>query len=143
MMHVTILRDPFLPDVTLGRMFIDGMDQQSAWLYTLEEPWKDNQPDISCVLDGTYDCIPHGWDNDPHLHQKQCWELTNVPNRKGILIHSGNTVNDIRGCVLVGTVRDHLNQLPAVLHSKDAMHILRGIIGQNGFKLTINNHKGE
>ncbi len=29
--------------------------------------------------------------------------VIHVPNRKGILIHSGNTVDHTRGCILVGT----------------------------------------
>lgn len=65
---------------------------------TLELPWKDNQKDISCVPSGTY----HATKVFSKHFQRYVYVLTNVPNRDAIEIHIGNTVNDIRGCVILG-----------------------------------------
>lgn len=130
-MKVTLIRDHSLPNGTEGRMVIGEMT-----LFTLEEPWKDNRKGISCIPKGTYKCVPHGW-GQTQFKQKKCWEITHVQGRSGILIHVGNTVLDIEGCVLVGMQRGVLKGLPAVLQSKLAMDIMRGVIGCNEFELTI------
>lgn len=65
--------------------------------YTLEDPDNDNQVGISCILTGTYNCIPH---SGPKF--KNVWLLENVPGRSAILIHAGNTIADTQGCILVG-----------------------------------------
>lgn len=76
--------------------------------YTLEEPWRNNAPadykgeTESCIPEGTYRCVRHGWEPDTKLHFKRVWRLEFVPGRKGILIHAGNTTADTEGCILVG-----------------------------------------
>lgn len=65
---------------------------------TLELPWLDNQVDKSCVPAGTYHCIPHNTPKHPNT-----WELTGVPGRSDILIHTGNSPDDSEGCILVGS----------------------------------------
>lgn len=67
-------------------------------LYTLEDPWLDNQPDISCIPVGTYRCIK-SWSL---RWKKQMPELLMVPFRSAIRIHGGNTTADTHGCILVG-----------------------------------------
>jgi hypothetical protein len=68
-------------------------------LVTLEPPWKNNQPKVSCIPAGVYEVIitlsPRFGRLMPHL--------LNVPNRTEIEFHYGNTVSDTEGCVLVGT----------------------------------------
>lgn len=106
-------------------------------LYTLEEPWKDNEQGHSCVPMDSYIVNPHGWEPDTTLHQKRCYELQNVPGRSGILIHSGNTVDDIEGCILVGLSKGVINGKPAVTDSRAAMDVLRGFMAQKQFTLVI------
>jgi hypothetical protein len=102
-------------------------------MLTLEEPWKDNQKGISCIPEGVYRCTPH---NGAKI--QRTWEVTGVPGRGAILIHSGNTTDDIEGCILVGRRLGMLNNKQAVLQSTDALNELRGAIGVNNeFTLTI------
>lgn len=101
-------------------------------IFTLEEPWKGNQTDISCIPVGRYKCTPH---DGPKF--KNVWKVNDVPGRDAILIHSGNTIRDIEGCILVGTRRGWLDGLPAVLHSKLALDELRDILCEKEFTLTI------
>jgi hypothetical protein len=67
---------------------------------TIERRWYDNQRDISCIPDGTYGCVPHVKSNNG----QECWLLNNVPDRSGVLIHTGNTENDSEGCIIIGLV---------------------------------------
>ena len=89
--------------------------------WTLELPWLDNKRNVSCIPPGTYDVIKRqsktfkGW----------VCELQNVPGRDGVLIHPGNTVLDIRGCILVGLQLGELvtpkGTMEAVVMSRSAM----------------------
>ena len=75
--------------------------------WTIEQPWRGNHPwsgdlsTVSCIPPtpdgGTYHCQRH----DSQAHPK-CWELTNVPDRSAVLIHTGNTVSDTHGCIIIG-----------------------------------------
>lgn len=114
------------PNGTLGTFWMDD-----AFLcYTLEDPDNDNQKGCSCIPEGTYEVIPH----DGRF--KDVWEITNVPDRSAIIIHSGNTIDDTRGCVLVGERIGTLHGLPAVLDSRLALGHLRKRLPKS-FSLTI------
>ena len=63
---------------------------------TLENPWRDNQKNISCVPPGEYDCAV---DNTGRF---QYWKILGVPGRSGIEIHQGNKEKHTRGCILIG-----------------------------------------
>jgi hypothetical protein len=82
-------------------------------LYTLEDPWLDNQKGISCIPMGTYRCI---FSMSQRFH-RLLPELLNVPGRTGIRIHAGNTTSDTEGCPLVGMTRDR----DMVLYSQKAL----------------------
>lgn len=64
---------------------------------TLELPINENKINISNIPSGTYEC-------ECITHQKfgRCIRIKYVANRSGVLVHVGNFVYQIRGCVLVG-----------------------------------------
>ncbi|NBW10891.1 MAG: hypothetical protein EBR82_22965, partial [Caulobacteraceae bacterium] len=93
MVDVRLVRIKATDTGTLGTLTLNGKELCK----TLELPWKDNADMISCIPVGTYECKP--WDSAKFPN---VWEITNVPNREAILIHSGNTMKDTHGCVLVG-----------------------------------------
>jgi hypothetical protein len=124
----TLVRQPFTDDGTLGEMFNpDG----SHLCFTMELPWDDNIADESCIPDATYTCVPHNSDEHPGT-----WEVQNVPNRSGILIHNGNTDRDSLGCIIVGKEQGKLNGLPAVLMSNVTLQMLQQTLPDT-FTLTI------
>lgn len=67
-------------------------------LFTLEDAWMNNQPNVSCIPVGKYRCIF----SMSHRFKKIMPELLNVPGRAGIRIHGGNTTADTEGCILLG-----------------------------------------
>lgn len=79
---------------TRGDLLTDGRHL----CYTLELPWKDNLPSISCIPVGTYPVVI-AWSN---RFQQLMPRLIGVEGRSGILIHQGNTSHDTEGCILVG-----------------------------------------
>ena len=85
---------------TMGKLYIDGRD----FCDTLEPPVRTlNKPED--IIRGAT-AIPTGkYRLDLNLSAKfrtLLPEVKNVPNFKGIRIHAGNTVDDTRGCILVG-----------------------------------------
>jgi hypothetical protein len=81
--------------------------------YTCEEPWRNNQRQISCIPAKNYLVLPYSSPKYP-----DAWEIQKVPNRDKILIHSGNTILDIEGCILVGSEIGTVGRLPGVINSR-------------------------
>lgn len=123
-----IVRQPSTSDGTLGTWYAND---NSIICYTIELPWKDNDPQVSCIPEGSYQVIPHNSLNHPNT-----WEIIGVPNRSSILIHNGNTEQSTLGCVCVGDSISTLNGLPAVLNSNKTLDMLRGVL-PDSFLLTI------
>lgn len=101
-------------DCTLG-VLTDG----DFFLYTLENPWLDNQKHISCIPDGTYSVVPHNG-----FKHKDVWRLQGVDGRYSILIHVGNRVSQTKGCILIGLGVVINNREKMVTHSRDAKELL-------------------
>lgn len=64
---------------------------------SLELPWRDNQLEISCIPEGTYTIK-----GEMHPSKGKIIRVFDVPKRSGILIHAGNDVSEILGCILPG-----------------------------------------
>ncbi len=140
MLKATLLRTQDDKTCTLGLLIIHGSGMTFC---TLEEPWKDNKRGISCIPNGTYKVVPHGWEAASKVRFKRAYRLLGTEPRTAILIHRGNTVDDIEGCILVGTNHGTLRGKAAVLNSEKAMNALRGIIGQKEFTLEIKGFQKE
>lgn len=101
--------------------------------FTLEQPWRDNARDVSCIPPGVYEL---------ELRQSPrfglTYEVAAVPGRSHILFHAGNTVADTRGCILPGLQIGDLNGQIAVLRSRWAMARLMELLqGHRPITLTI------
>ena len=100
--NLLIIRDTFTKESTIGRLFING----ESFCDTLENPWLDNQRNISCIPQGQYKVrlrYPRESATRDYLHLL----VQDVPNRDWILFHIGNTAKDTSGCILVGNGRKH------------------------------------
>jgi hypothetical protein len=151
-MHFTLNRDSYSPTETLGRLVAAG----DLELWTIERPWiedpdgsRGGKPFESCIPDGDYDLIPYQRSNGDEV-----WALVNTAlgvnmfqddgdGRYAILIHVGNWVDDVVGCIAPGTGRTISNNRVMVTNSKAAMkklHDLADFTEQH--TLTIRNSMG-
>lgn len=115
---------------TEGRLYINETD----FLYTLERPWVPGAPGgmpfASCVPDGSFGLVPHTRPNgdevlalrNPDLHVFYTdEERAGRPGRYLILIHAGNYVSDVVGCIAPGVVRAIVDNRRMVQSSRLAM----------------------
>lgn len=150
-MNLNLIRHAYLPDVTLGWLYAGALR-----LATLEEPWnadpdgpggqrQENGLAASCIPDGIYDLRPHVSEHYP----LGVWAFVNTSlgvwapgmrpagqkwGRDAVLLHPGNSVDDIEGCVVAG--RKHAYDQPPrtrhiVLDSRNSIVELRTILGTN------------
>lgn len=146
-MQLTLIRHAYLPTHTLGTLHFG---QQA--LATIERPWKPNPagpggvPRESCVPDGPYRVIPHTSERFPNTYALVNEQLgvhyQQLPpgqsyGRTAILIHVGNRVRDVIGCIAVGLEHGTLAGEPAVLSSTIALNILRQALGRAEHSLII------
>ena len=65
---------------------------------TLERAWKDNEPNISCIPLGKYDCV---LEYSPAF-DKLLWEIYGVEGRTECKFHAANFWNQLNGCIGLG-----------------------------------------
>jgi hypothetical protein len=100
---------------------------------TLEEPWRDNQPSISCIPTGRYVCKRV---QSPKFGNT--FEVTNVPGRTHILLHKGNLMSDTHGCILVAEEFAGTNAAPMIAFSKRGYdELMAKLAGHDTFDLEI------
>jgi len=122
MINLLLIRNTFSKKSTIGELFLNG----ERICDTLENPWVDNQRNISCIPEGVYPVrlrLPRESGTRDYLHLL----VQEVPNRDWILFHRGNTAKDTSGCILVGlgTEQDvvHNSVLAMDLLIKEVIHL--------------------
>lgn len=130
---VVLERKHSAPKYTSGILHIYA--NNLVWAcYTLELPWKNNQPQVSCIPAGTYTCRRI---NSPKFGDT--FEVCGVPKRSGILFHPGNSVpKDSRGCILLGVSLNLTGGHAYLEASRAAMRTFRQMLsGVDRFTLEI------
>ncbi len=115
---------------TLGYLHCStGFD--SIALNTLELPWKNNQPNISCIPAGLYPYKKRWSEKNGRI----VIELLNVPGRTDIEIHIANYFHELLGCIAVGVGRADIdgNGQMDVTNSKVAFENLMALVPDKGF----------
>lgn len=125
---IAVLTRYYHPDATLGELIIG-----SKTLVTVERPWAENKPNISCIPEGLYNV-----ERVKSPKFGDVWEVKDVTGRTHILFHSANRAKELQGCIAPGLT---LNGL-AVQGSRDAMRVIdEQCSGINSFKLHITQFK--
>lgn len=129
-----ILRLTPVGDVTQGVLFLDGIPTFT----TLELPWLNNQHNISSVPLGTYTCTRRAASPSITAGLGSCFQLLDVPDRNGILIHVANTVRDLKGCIGIGLSYDKFGKDVGIVDSRRAfIKFMALMTGINSFKLLL------
>lgn len=126
-MTVTLTRVATSDMGTLGKLEAEGIS-----LVTMEPPWADNLPNISCIPVGTYPCR---WHKSPRYGWG--YAVLEVPGRSHILVHAGNVWTHTRGCVLPGMRFGELAGQPAVLVSRAAVRRFANHLEKKPFTLEV------
>jgi len=101
-MKARLLRFADTPDGVFGVLdLFDQREERVLRLFTLEDDWLGNVASISSIPAGSYICKRDVW----HKTGVVVFQITSVPGRDRILIHYGNTEEDVKGCVVVGLDR--------------------------------------
>lgn len=154
MLNLTLLRYAYLPTMTLGQLMLPGLK-----LYTMERPWipsaagPGGTPKESCVPDGAYRVTPHSSAKFPDTYQLASQSLGvylqpgDIPagqkyGRSAVLIHAGNYVADVIGCVAVGMTVRECDEGYMVSSSKAALDLLRAALRYSEAALTIRPSRG-
>ncbi|MBS1563044.1 MAG: hypothetical protein JST39_01590 [Bacteroidetes bacterium] len=86
-----VLTRTYLAKGTNGLLHLDG----ALVSYTIELPWKNNQPQVSCIPEGRYALQKR---YSPRLGV--VLEVMDVPGRADILIHAANhALHELKGCI--------------------------------------------
>ena len=147
MRELLLIREASTEVETMGRLFFTENNVETI-LHTVEQEWRPTapggEPNNSCVPAGTYALIPHTRGNK---RKDKVVALVNpglgVYYMKGdrpsgvgrfkILIHAGNTHNDIIGCIAPGLGRNG----QATVSSRKAMKVIMDYIGSHEAELVI------
>jgi len=104
-MIIKLIRVSSIEDGTFGVLKLGEI----PFALTLEETWRDNEQNVSCIPSGDYIC-------KRKISAKfgETFEVKDVPDRTDILFHKGNTDTDTEGCILVGEEFTRMNGKIAV-----------------------------
>ena len=97
-MKLILKRDDDSGKRTIGRLYVED----EFICYTLENTWKNNEPRVSCIPEGTYPLTTKEYGRFYDKYQMPIPILGNTEPRSEILIHPGNYAKDTLGCILVG-----------------------------------------
>ncbi len=140
MYHLTLTRN--LSDVrrgTTGEIRVEGTNLK--WP-TIERPWIDNRPYISCIPSGEYILQPH-----TSVKYGEVWAVVGgtvslhaggSAQRFAVLVHPANYASQLQGCIALGTrTGKHIDGSYAVWNSQEALAELTAAVGFELHTLTI------
>ncbi len=129
-MRITVNRFLTTSKATLGEVRVDG----KYICYSLEDTARDTKvAGETRIKQGLYKITVRKYGKFYSALKKYTWakgvlELKDVPNFSDILIHSGNTIEDTRGCLLVGLKYKVTGEDIVVLDSLKALEKLYTIV---------------
>ena len=118
-------RQDFSKDWIIGSFYYDG----EFICYSLERPYLDNAPNISCVPEGEYELKYHRYKGKLDTFALIGETVSHFPSDKQrnlILIHPANKVHELQGCIATGTTK--LSGDGRMVKSLDAHKKLMNII---------------
>lgn len=138
MLKVQIKRDREDEDGTFGILTVKRGDSSFSCC-TGEPPWRENASNTSCIPKGVYKAVMR---DSSRGHR---YGLLGVPDRAGILIHSGNFCGDrtkgkqtdSEGCILLGSSFAVIDDQKVVATSRQALAAFEAFCGGETIEVTI------
>ena len=136
---VTIIRSASTDSGTFGILSVEGSNFTCV---SLELPWLNDQPNVSCIPVGAYQCTWR-WSN---AHNRNIYHIENVLNRTAVEIHSANAIFQLLGCIAlgqeqcifpVGSFEGVEVPLKGIQHSKVTLCAFENLMAQQPFTLVI------
>lgn len=102
-------------------------EANNALFFTLEPPLRNNAKDNPNTPENEAGCIPEGEylvvRRDPKIwskaRYKDNWEILNIPNKSGVVFHSGNYWFHSQSCILLGKSIIDMNPRGNIGFNKD------------------------
>jgi hypothetical protein len=129
---------------TLGVLTVTDNTGPVLVARTLELADKNNANNISCIIPGKYICkyTKSASFSAAKGAPVYTYEITSVPGRAGVRIHSANYFSQLRGCIALGDSHKDINadgELD-VIHSGDTVTSFERLMNYEDFELEITNH---
>lgn len=135
-------RFAYMPNYTLGKLY----GPAGVEVYTLERPWRDNQPYVSCIPCGLYSLRQGTFLRGGGVPNLEFVDSETLP-RTHIEIHPANTVDELHGCIAPGLSYSHEGADVYLHDSATALGRIMQSLDDGGYKyLSIhihNTHKGQ
>lgn len=93
-MKTATLTRKYGPIQTNGELVFDKIT-----IKTIERPWINNKPMVSCIPEGEYICT---WSH-MQTHNVDHYQLRDVKDRTAIFIHIASKVEQLHGCIGAGS----------------------------------------
>ena len=136
-MRILTLNRFYTDKATIGKINIDNHT-----FYTLENVWENNKVNVSCIPEGEYSIYPHKSNKFGDVYiifggtVGYSYNAKENVIRTHCLIHVGNYVQDVKGCIALG-LRLEFNTIPLVTQSKDAVRLFKDLLDFEEAKLII------
>lgn len=141
-MKLLLKRKELTPKYTMGELYVDG----KYFCDTLEDTNRDlNKNGVfdngeqkvyseTAIPYGTYKIEMYNSPKfSPRYNNRKVPLLQNVPSFQGVLIHSGNTVADTAGCILIGKKTSS----GYISNSKETLMKLLDLLDKNSGEISI------
>lgn len=134
---IQLERFAYTPIGTFGKLTFNDFS-----CYTVERPWLNNAPRVSCIPEGLYNLV---WHNGPKFGKTVALvggTVSQYPDgvakRSAILIHPANEMNDLEGCIGLGDMLGYIRAKWAVLNSGITIKKFYALMENEAFLPAIN-----
>ncbi len=121
-MDILISRYAYTKEGTFGVLNVVDQDRTIYQCLTVERPWLNNEARVSCIPEGAYklNFRESGIVNRTSRGEfTSGYEIAGVRDRSYIMIHIANSMEDLQGCVGVGSSPSYIHNKWAVGNSRN------------------------
>lgn len=135
---ITLERFSFTKHEVMGLLRIVGT---SFKCITIERPWLNNKPFVSCIPASTYKMERSIYSKPTKPYDT--WEVVKVPHRTYIKFHAANKGNEVQGCIALGNKLFVMDNRVAVENSMSTfVQFMANLVDTDEAALIISERRG-